>query len=226
MELATIELFFIDLEDKYLFQDVTIDTTKHTYRRFTTKNVKKCDKYLNELNNLMGEARLFQKVREVKKDIQTFLMELQQSGRYIGYETSEQRQKKVNLQQRIQSLDTKRYQLMKAAEKKCGKKKANGMFWYSTKLRIAAQELSKKKRLLRYLSTREGLEADIEEAKAQSDKAIKNLREVQQSDRQYRDEMMEELAKQQSTPWNMTPTSALKILQEAEKQSCTFKKSK
>ena len=55
----------------------------------------------------MGEVRLFQKLREVKKDIQTFLMELQQSGRYIGYETSEQRQKKVNLQQRIQSLDTK-----------------------------------------------------------------------------------------------------------------------
>ena len=80
---------YIDLDVKQLFSDVTIDTTKHTYWRFTTNNVKKCEIYLNQFTNLMGEARFFQKINEIKRDVQSFLMDLQVTGRYIGDKTEE-----------------------------------------------------------------------------------------------------------------------------------------
>ena len=70
--------------------DISIDTTKHTYRRLTTKNVKKYKTYLNQLTNLMGETRLFQKVNSVKKDIQRFLKDLNNTNGYIGNEAEEQ----------------------------------------------------------------------------------------------------------------------------------------
>ena len=215
---------YMDLDTTQLFQDVTIDTTKHTYRRFTTKNIKKCDIYLRELHNYMSEAKLFQKTKQIKEDINKFLKELEETGGYIGNENSAQRSMKIDLQRRIQSLDTKRSQLMIAAEKKCGKKKSSGMFWYSSKLCIAAQKLSDAKKWLRYLYTQKGCEQDIVEAKQERDKAIANLREEQRNDRQYRDEMMEELAKQRSKPWKMSTESALKVLVEAEKHSNIFKK--
>ena len=129
---------YIDIDVQSLFNDTTIDTTKHTYQRFTTKNVKKSEIYLNQLTNLMSKARLFQKTNDVKRDIQQLLLGLKSSGRYIGNETEAQTKVKLELHQRIQRLDTKRCQLMIAAEKKCGTKKADGMFWYSTALRVAA----------------------------------------------------------------------------------------
>ena len=59
----------------------------------------------------------------MKNDIKTFLSDLKKTGRHIGYKTSEQENIKLELQQRIQALYTKRYQLMIAAEKKFGSKK-------------------------------------------------------------------------------------------------------
>ena len=53
-------------------------------------------------------------------------------------------------------------------------------------------------------------------AKIRREESVLKLREVQNNDRQYRDEMLEELAKKKAAPWNMTSTSALKVLKEAE----------
>ena len=122
---------YIDLDANHLFNDISIDTTKHTYRRFTAKNVKKCEIYLNQLTNLMGEARIFQKIKDIKKDIKTFLTELEKSKRHSGNEIEEQQRTKLELHQRLQTLDTKRCQLILAAEKKFGTRKGKGMFWYS-----------------------------------------------------------------------------------------------
>ena len=53
-------------------------------------------------------------------------------------------------------------------------------------------------------------------------KAIIELKEVQQNDKQYRDEMIKELAKKRAKPWKMKEESALKILSNAEKSSDIF----
>ena len=113
---------------------------------------------------------------------------------------------------------------MKAAEKKCGNKKGKGMFWYSTTLKFAAQKLSDAKKWLRCLQTREGIQEEISVTKKERDAAITKLREVQQNDRQYHDEMLEDLANKKAKPWNMSVTSALKVLKEAEKYSQIFSK--
>ena len=170
---------YIDLNAKTLFEDTTPDLTKHTYRQFTTKNVKKSEIYLNTLTNYMGEAQLFRKVNEAKQDIKEFQKELKESGAYIGAETEQQLQKKKLLQHRIETLDNKRCQLMLAAEKKCGCKKNKSMFWYSTALRQAAQNLSETEKWLRFLYTQTGVKEDIEKAKQRKSAAIIKLREVQ-----------------------------------------------
>ena len=73
------------------------------------------------------------------------------------------------------------------------------MFWYSTALRQAAQNLSETKKWLRFLYTQTGVKEDIEKAKQRRSAAIIKLREVQQNDRQYRDEMLIELGKKSQT---------------------------
>ena len=75
-----------------------------------------------------------------KKDIQEFLTELNKSGREIGSENEDEQIIKLKLQERIEKIDKKKCQLMLAAEKKCGNKKREGMFWYSTALKLAAQK--------------------------------------------------------------------------------------
>ena len=57
---------------------------------------------------------------------------------------------KEKLEERLQKLDAKRSQLMKAAERKCGIAPMKGMFWYSNALRKAAQTLSDIKRKIRW----------------------------------------------------------------------------
>ena len=86
------------------------------------------------------------------------------------------------------------------------------MFWYSTALRQAAQNLSETKKWLRFLYTQTGVKEDIEKAKQRRSAAIIKLREVQQNDRQYRDEMLIELGKQKAKPWNMKEETAIQIL--------------
>ena len=90
------------------------------------------------------------------------------------------------------------------------------MFWYSTALRQAAQNLSETKKWLRFLYTQTGVKEDIEKAKQRRSAAIIKLREVQQNDRQYRDEMLIELGKKKAKPWNMKEETAIQILREAE----------
>ena len=57
---------------------------------------------------------------------------------------------KEKLEERLQKLDVKRSQLMKAAERKYGIAPMKGMFWYSNDLRKAAQNLSDIKGKIRW----------------------------------------------------------------------------
>ena len=93
---------------------------------------------------------------------------------------------------------------------------------HSVKKGSAKSKWSKK--WLQFLYTQKGVQEDIEKAKQRQNAAITKLREVQQNDRQYRDEMLIKLAKTKAKPWNMKEEAAVKILQEAEKHSQIYKK--
>ena len=215
---------YIDLNTDNIFGVVSPDLTNHTHRRFTTRNVYKCRKYIESLTQLVQEARLIDKVKEIEKDILHFLKELKDSGKDIGSETEQQQQIKEAIEIRLQILDKKRYQLMIAAERKCGIVPMKGMFWYSRKLRDTAKALSNVKRKIRWLyKTGAGSKAIIIAEQERKD-ASQNLRDAQKDSRRYRDEMLDDLATKCAKKWKMAKETAVKIIQEAEKHSMMFQK--
>ena len=215
---------YIDLNTDTIFGIVSPDLTNHTHRRFTTRNVYKCRKYIESLTQLVQEARLIDKVKEIEKDILHFLKELKDSGKDIGSETEQQQQIKEAIEIRLQILDKKRYQLMIAAERKCGIVPMKGMFWYSRKLRDTAKALSNVKRNIRWLyKTGAGSKAIIIAEQERKD-ANQNLRDAQKDSRRYRDEMLDDLATKCAKKWKMAKETAVKIIQEAEKHSMMFQK--
>ena len=216
---------YIDVKEDCLFEDTKTDEIKHTMRRFTTKHVKKCDKYVETLTNLIEESKLREKVGKVCSEIQDLYEKMAVGGRTVGEETTEESQVLKEIEKQLQKLDIKRCQLMKAAENKCGKKKMQGMYWYSIDLRDAAKELSDAKKALRRAYTLEEYDEEkIEGLKRWRDSAITQLREVQKEDRKYRDEMMQDLAEKKSKPWKMNREQVMKVLKEAEKHSKIYRK--
>ena len=67
---------YIDIRVDALFDDINPDPTNHTHRRFTTKNVYKCKIYIENLSNFFQEARLVEKVKQIKADIDKLLSDL------------------------------------------------------------------------------------------------------------------------------------------------------
>ena len=124
-----------------------------------------------------------------------FITKVEKSGGYIGGETQKQLDEKLLLEHRIQVLDTKRTGLMIASERKCGPAPMTGMKWYSADLKNAAKDLSDAKKQLRWLYMTDAEKEEIENAKSVRDEAIQILRIIQKNSRQYRDEMLEDLAK-------------------------------
>ena len=91
---------------------------------------------------------------------------------------------------------------MIAAEKRSGRGRMMGMFWYSIKLRDAVKELSDTKvNLKRALSKQD--EDNIKKCLKEKEKATEALREVQKEDRRYRDEMLDDLAEARAQKWKM-----------------------
>ena len=98
---------YIDINMESLFEDTSMDLTKISNKRFTTKNIRKCEIYLKTLYQSFQEANIFNKVTKIKNDIQMFITKVEKSGRYIGGETQKQLDEKLLLEHRIQVLDTK-----------------------------------------------------------------------------------------------------------------------
>ena len=140
---------YLDIRASSLFEEVKTDEMKHNLRRFTTKNVKKCDKYIENLTNLMVEAKMEDKVKEVCNDIEDYLTRANDLSALGNEDKTKYEKVKKELERRIQVLDRKRYQLMIAAENRCGKKKNRGMYWFSLELQGAAYKLSEAKKALR-----------------------------------------------------------------------------
>ena len=58
---------YVDLNIDYLFTNAYVDIGIHTYKRFTTGQAKKCDKYLFLLEKYLEENRVIKKVQELQK---------------------------------------------------------------------------------------------------------------------------------------------------------------
>ena len=58
---------YIDIDIKSIFTKITPDQTKEPTKTFTTKNVKRCTKYLDELKRMFQDNKMFSKVNELKK---------------------------------------------------------------------------------------------------------------------------------------------------------------
>ena len=207
---------YIDVDVYQLFDEIIPDVTNHSYRRFHTKNVKKCSTYLKHLDRYFEESRIYKKIMQLKNEINEYLKK--ESERKLS-DTQLNTTKQI-IAEKLEKLDKKRWELMIAAEKKCGTAPMKGKKWFSTKLQQAAQALSQAKKRIRYLYTQDELKEDeLETAKRARVEALQQLRHVQKEDRKYRDEMLDDLAKKKAKAWKMKAEHAAKMLKSAEKSS-------
>ena len=129
---------YVDISTKYLFSDSAPDTNKFTLRRFTTDNPKKADKYLKKLEEEMEKARIFRKVDELRKEM----------NQYLENKEGELQ----DLIKRCKNLSEKTKQLMIHSERKVGRRHYNNGYPSSPKLKEAAQEIIRIKKLMRVTS--------------------------------------------------------------------------
>ena len=216
---------YIDIDTQELFDNNKPDVTRQSFKRFTTKNVKKCDKYLHKLDQYFEQSKMYKKVIEIKKEIKTLLeAEEKWNNRSRNNINTILMEKRREIEHRLQTLDQKRWELMIAAESKCGPTPMNEKKWYSTTLVRAAKELTEAKGKVREYQNDRKSEKELEEAIKERDKKAEAFRNIQKEDRQYRDIMLEELAQKRAKAWNVTTKQAAKILMEAEKSSGMYKK--
>ena len=214
---------YIDIDINQLFDEVIPDTTKTSYRRFNTKNIKKCNQYIQLLDQYFEESRMYKKMANIRKEINAYLKENTKEKKPNC--TTEQEMTKKKITDTLETLDHKRWELMMAAEKRCGPGQMKGKRWSSTRLQKAAEQLSNAKKKLRECYSRDNIDQDeLKTAIGGKNIAIQQLRETQKNDRKYRDEMLEDLAKKRAKAWKMKTEQAAKMLKQAEKSSDTYSK--
>ena len=103
---------------KDLTNEVKPDVIKHIVRRFMTKNAKKRETYVNTLTTLCREAKIGEKVNNMMMRVKKHLENLKQKEQEIGTERGKEKDESLNIEKVLQKIDTKRYQLMIAVEKK------------------------------------------------------------------------------------------------------------
>ena len=198
---------FIDIDIQELFRPMYDDTTRPSFKRFTTESVKRCDRYLQELESLMEKARIFHKIDGLEK-------------RFIKEHTASNSTNNTlqSLIEECKNIHTKMGEFMLSAEKRCGRQAYNSGVPYSNSLRQAAEAVFEAKKELRQLSLhREDLEPlDIERAKKRHHDAITTLKEVQGDAIILRKDFLATLAEKRAKQWNMKTTAALKIIQQTE----------
>ena len=89
----------------------------------------------------MREAKLGEKVQTMMKRVKQHLTNIKGKKIEIGSEIGKDKEERDLIEKELQKLDTKRVQLMVAAEKNSGKARMMGMFWFSIHLRKAAEAL-------------------------------------------------------------------------------------
>ena len=60
---------YVDFYVDELFENAEPDIMKESFKRFMTKNNRKCEKYLQNLDRMFEENRIYRKVQEYKYQI-------------------------------------------------------------------------------------------------------------------------------------------------------------
>ena len=197
---------YIDLDIKIIFNSTRPDTTRQIYKRFTTRHVPKCARYLKKLEELMEKSRMFQKVDKLEEE-------------YKKFNNDKKEDKKEELIEKTQGLFKQVTEFMKCAEKSAGPLPYSDGFPDSPVLRKAAFTVIRLKKYLRLVSLGTLIVDDKERENAISD--LKNaqigLRETQKSANLLRQQHMECLADKRCHQWQMSSAEALHIINESEK---------
>ena len=205
---------YVDLDTEMIFAKTNPDTTKSTYKRFTTTNVKKCSKYLKKLEELFEEARIFKTVDKLEMEL------IKHRDRQKGVRKIEE----IVLD--CQTVSNKVKQLMICSERTSGPTPYKDGFPASPQIREKAFQMIRLKKYLRLSSL--GLINTTDEEKEIIHKDIKKaqieLREAQKYSHQLRNEYLHDLAEKRSFQWNMTTEEALHIIIESENSTNLHKK--
>ena len=75
---------YVDLDIDYLFTNAYVNTGQSAYKRFTTNQTKKCDKYLYLLENYLEENRIITKVKELERKMHKYIDDEEFLGPTVG----------------------------------------------------------------------------------------------------------------------------------------------
>ena len=208
---------FLDIDLNELFRPMYDDTTRPSYKRFTTDSVKRCDTYLHELETLMEKARIFQKVETLEKEL------LQKSNLLHASDGIP-----TQLIQDCQNIHAKMGELMLSAEKKCGRHTYKSGAPYSNSLRRAAASIFEAKKDMRQLSLgREDVDPlELHNAQQKHLDAITALKEAQGDAIILRKDFLATLATKRARQWNMKTAAALHIIQQTEEVRATHQRAR
>ena len=198
---------YVDLDSTKLFNSTKPDTTKSIFKRFTTRHIPKCNRYLKKLEDLLENSKMFENIDDLEKEF----MDLTKNKK--GCKTKEE------LVLRCKILFKKVSEFMICSEKKSGSLPYKDGFPDSPQLRQAAFQVVRLKKYLRLVSLNilQGDEEESENAKEDLKQAMLTLREAQKSSHMLRQEFLIELAEKRSRQWKMKEVEALEIIRESER---------
>ena len=196
---------YVDIDIKKLFNSTRPDTTRSIFKRFTTLQIPKCDRYLKKLEELLEETKMFQIIDKLEQDL---------------INTSKKEDGSLpQLITRCKTLFEKVSQLMLCSERQSGPLPYRDGFPDSPELRKAAFKVVRLKKYLRLLSIGilEGDDEEIRRAEEDLKSSMLNLRAAQKSSHMLRQEFLGDLAEKRSRQWKMSTAEALDIIRESEK---------
>jgi hypothetical protein len=204
---------FLDVNIDLIFNCKRPDTTRQIFKRFTTRQVPKCNRYLHKLDELFDNSKINEQVDELEQ----MFAEIGKKGDKVALQ---------NLITRTKTLFVKVTDFMKCAEKKAGPLPYRDGFPDSPRLRDSAFKVIRMKKYLRMVSLgtlkadtceRERVINDLKTAQLE-------LRNIQKSATLLRQHHLEILADKRSHQWQMSSSEALHIINESEKSKTLHKK--
>ena len=197
---------YVDINIDAVFGNIKPDTTRNIYRRFTTRNISKCNKYLQKLEQNFEICRIFQSVD--KLEVQCF--------EHMNDHTIHNIEK---IKDQCRKLHNKVTELMKNAEKAAGPIPYKDGYPHSIQLKKAAMALIRAKKYARLVSIGVLQTEEIEKQIAQEEvkKAQKELKKCHVNGKLLREEYLTQLGEKRAQQWNMDASDAIQILNETEK---------
>ena len=204
---------YVDLDIDSIFNCARPDTTRQIYKRFTTRHVPKCSKYLKKLEALMETSRIFQEIDALET-------------RYQNNDEDNNAGEKERIIKRTKLLFKKVTGFMLCAEKNAGPMPYKDGFPDSPRLREIAFKVIRLKKYMRLISlgTMKAEEDEKNKIKEDIKQAQMELRNAQKDAIALRQEHLEILAEKRSHQWQMSSAEALHIIKESEKSKTAHNK--